>query len=140
MKEKIAAAFVCMLLSVAGGAAAQQSGSIAPTTGAAEVPAASSAHDAEAAAAVQPEEKPAKPAGKTTRRVPPGSQLDTVQTCRVHGQRTMEFIDQMTRSVQQARATSNPAQTRAALADVQAKLSQMKQHMTICMDRLAQAH
>jgi hypothetical protein len=138
MREKMAAAFVCMLLSAAG-AVAQQNGpsAAAPSTPGA---AASPARDAEAAAAVEPESQPAKPAAKTGKRVQPGSQLDTVQTCRVHGQRTMEFIDQMTRSVQQARATNSPAQQRAALADMQAKLSQMKQHMAICMERLAQAH
>ena len=141
MKERIAAAFVCMLLSAAG-AGAQQSGAGSTGPGTATTPAAtaSPSHDAQATASVQARPEASQPAAKASHKVPPGSALDTTRTCRVHGQRTMEFIDQMTADVQRARMTRDPAQTRAALDRMQATLSQMKQHLSICMERLAEAH
>ena len=132
MREMITAVFVCILLSTAG-AVAEQSGAAAPAQ-------ASAAPEAAAPAAAQPGSEAAKPATKASKRVAPGSELTTLQTCRVHTQRTMEFIDQLNASIQQARVTRSAAETRAALDRMQMTVNQMKQHMSICMERLAQSH
>jgi hypothetical protein len=129
-----------MLLSAAG-AAAQQSGTAATGAGTLAAPAQVSAPAPEAAQpAAESGSEAAKPAAKASRRVPPGSELNTLQTCRVHTQRSMEFIDQLNASIQQARLTRSAAETRAALDRMQSTVNQMKQHMSICMERLAQSH
>ena len=61
---------------------------------------------------------------------------DMMKGCQEHCQATTKSIDQLTRTIDEAKASNDPAKMRAALDQAGKPLSDMKQHMTMCMNMM----
>lgn len=67
----------------------------------------------------------------------PQSMDDMRQGCRTHCQATTTSIDQLTKQIEEARQSNDPAQMRAALDAAQKPLTEMKDHMGMCMNMMS---
>ena len=65
------------------------------------------------------------------------SMPDMMKGCQEHCQSTSKTIDQLTRTIDAAKASNDPAKMRAALDQAQMPLAEMKQHMTGCMSMMS---
>jgi hypothetical protein len=54
--------------------------------------------------------------------------------CREHCQATTKSIDQMTKTIDEAKASNDPVKMRAVLDQAQKPLAEMKNHMSMCMN------
>jgi len=55
-----------------------------------------------------------------------------MKDCKEHHQSAMKSIDQMTKMMNGAKQSNDPAKMRAALDQGQKQLGEMKEHMTMC--------
>lgn len=62
---------------------------------------------------------------------------DMMKGCREHCQATTKSIDQMTKMMDEAKASNDPAKMRAALDQAQKPLAAMKEHMNMCMNMMS---
>lgn len=60
------------------------------------------------------------------------SMNDMMKECRTHCQATTTSIDQLTKRMEEAKRSDDPAQMRAALDEAQKPLTEMKDHMAMC--------
>jgi len=67
----------------------------------------------------------------------PKSMDDMMKECRTHCQTTTATLDQLTRQMDNAKQSNDPAQMRTALDAVQKPLAEMKDHMTGCMGMMS---
>ena len=65
------------------------------------------------------------------------SMPDMMKSCQEHCQVTSKTIDQLTRTIDDAKASNDPATMRAALDQVQQPLADMKGHMNGCMSMMS---
>ncbi|HEY9466426.1 MAG TPA: hypothetical protein VIR54_25190 [Vicinamibacterales bacterium] len=65
------------------------------------------------------------------------SMADMMKNCQEHCQTTSKTIDQLTRTIDDAKASNDPAKMRAALDQAQKPLAQMKEHMNGCMNMMS---
>lgn len=56
--------------------------------------------------------------------------------CREHCEATTKSIDQMTKTMAEARQSNDPAKMRAALDQAQKPLGEMQEHMKMCMNMM----
>jgi len=64
--------------------------------------------------------------------------MDTMmQECRSHCQETTASIEQLTKRMDEAKQSHDPARMRAALDEAQQPLAEMKEHMTMCMNMMS---
>lgn len=61
---------------------------------------------------------------------------DMMKGCREHCQATTKSIDQVTKTIDEAKASNDPAKMRAALDQAQKPLADMKNHMSMCMNMM----
>ncbi|MBA3767845.1 MAG: hypothetical protein H0W99_12835 [Acidobacteria bacterium] len=61
---------------------------------------------------------------------------DMMKGCKEHCQKTMTSIDQTTTTMAQARQSNDPAQMRSALEQGEKSLTEMKDHMSMCMNMM----
>jgi hypothetical protein len=61
---------------------------------------------------------------------------DMMRGCRTHCQATTTSIDQLMKQMDEAKQSNDPAQMRAALDEAQKPLTEMKDHMTMCMNMM----
>ncbi|MBY0507759.1 MAG: hypothetical protein K2X03_27855 [Bryobacteraceae bacterium] len=61
---------------------------------------------------------------------------DMMKNCREHCQRTTGMIDQLTKQMDEARQSNDPAKMRSALEGAQKPLAEMKDHMSMCMNMM----
>lgn len=61
---------------------------------------------------------------------------DMMKECQTHCQATTTSIDQLTKRMDEAKQSNDPAQMRAALDEVQKPLTEMKDHITTCMNMM----
>lgn len=57
---------------------------------------------------------------------------EMMKDCKEHHQSAMKSIDQMTKMMDGAKQSNDPAKMRAALDQSQKQLGEMKEHMTMC--------
>jgi seryl-tRNA synthetase len=57
---------------------------------------------------------------------------EMMKDCKEHHQSAMKSIDQMTKMMDGAKQSNDPAKMRAALDQGQKQLGEMKEHMTMC--------
>ena len=65
------------------------------------------------------------------------SMPDMMKNCQEHCQATSKTIDQLTRTIDEAKASNDHAKMRAALDQTQKSLAQMKEHMSGCMNMMS---
>ena len=65
------------------------------------------------------------------------STADMMKNCQEHCQATSRTIDQLARTIDEAKASNDPAKMRAALDQVQKPLADMKGHMNGCMSMMS---
>ena len=65
------------------------------------------------------------------------SMPDMMKSCQEHCQATSKTIDQLTRTIDEAKVSNDPAKMRAALDQTQKPLAQMKEHMNGCMNMMS---
>jgi hypothetical protein len=65
------------------------------------------------------------------------SMADMMKGCQEHCQTTSKTIDQLTRTIDEAKASNDPAKMRAALDQAQKPLADMKAHMDGCMNMMS---
>jgi predicted RNase H-like nuclease (RuvC/YqgF family) len=61
---------------------------------------------------------------------------DMMAACREHCQATSNSIDQLNKTIDEAKRSNDPAKMRAALESVQKPLTDMKNHMSMCMSMM----
>jgi len=61
---------------------------------------------------------------------------DIMAECRKHCEATSGMIDQLNRTIDEAKKSSDPGKMRTALESVQKPLTDMKNHMSMCMSRM----
>lgn len=83
-----------------------------------------------AAAAQQTTDKPPQKSGQM-------SMGDMMSGCREHCQATMKSMEQMHKTMEEAKASNDPAKMRAALDQAQKPLADMKEHMGMCMNMMS---
>jgi hypothetical protein len=62
---------------------------------------------------------------------------DMRKECRTHCQATTTSLDRLTKRIDEAKQSNDPAQMRAALDEAQKPLAEMKNHMTMCMNMMS---
>lgn len=77
-------------------------------------------------------QQPAKPAQKMDQM----SMGDMMKGCREHCQTTMKSMSQLSKTIDDAKASNDPAKMRTALDQAQRPLTEMKQHMETCMQMM----
>jgi hypothetical protein len=75
-----------------------------------------------------PQQQPA-----TAQERPQMSMEGMMKGCREHCEQTSASIDRLTKTIDEAKQSNDPAQMRAALDQAQKPLGEMKQHMDMCM-------
>jgi small-conductance mechanosensitive channel len=65
------------------------------------------------------------------------SMADMIKGCQEHCQATSKTIDQLTQTIDEAKASNDPVKMRAALDQAQKPLADMKQHMSGCMNMMS---
>ena len=65
------------------------------------------------------------------------SMADMMKSCQEHCQSTSKTIDQLTRTIDEARTSNDPAKMRAALDQAQKPLADMKEHMSMCTNMMS---
>jgi hypothetical protein len=65
------------------------------------------------------------------------SMPDMMRSCQEHCQSTSKTIDQLSRTIDKAKASNDPAKMRAALDQAQKPLADMKQYMAGCMSMMS---
>lgn len=83
-----------------------------------------------AAAAHQRTDKPSQKTGQM-------SMDDMMTGCREHCQANMKSIDQMEKTMADAQASNDPAKMRAALEQARKPLTDMREHMSMCMNMMS---
>jgi len=78
-----------------------------------------------------PQQKPA-----TMQDKPQMSMDGMMKGCQEHCQQTSASIDQLMKSMDEAKQSNDPAKMRAALDQAQKPLADMKQHMNMCMNMM----
>lgn len=74
---------------------------------------------------------------QSSQRGQPMSMADMMKNCQEHCQSTSKTIDQLTRTIDEAKASNDPAKMRAALDQAQKPLAQVKEHMNGCMSMMS---
>lgn len=77
------------------------------------------------------QQKPSTMQGK-----PEMSMDGMMKGCREHCEQTSASIDQLTKTMDEAKQSNDPAKMRAALDQAQKPLTDMKQHMSMCMNMI----
>ncbi len=85
--------------------------------------------------------KPQTPSGQQkqtplTPRTQTMSMPDMMKSCQEHCQATSKTIDQLTRTIEEAKTSNDPAKMRAALDQAQQPLTDMKEHMNMCRNMM----
>lgn len=80
--------------------------------------------------AQQTRDKPSQKSGQM-------SMDDMMAGCREHCQANMKSMEQMEKTIADARALNDPAKMRAALDQAQKPLADMKEHMNMCMNMMS---
>lgn len=80
--------------------------------------------------AQQPQQKPQQQPGQMM------SMDNMMKGCREHCEATTKSIDQMTKTMADARQSNDPAKMRAALDQAQKPLGEMQEHMKMCMNMM----
>lgn len=62
---------------------------------------------------------------------------EMMKECKEHHQSAMKSIDQMTKMMEGAKQSNDPAKMRAALDQSQKQLGEMKEHMTMCENMMS---
>jgi hypothetical protein len=91
------------------------------------------------AAALAQQPGATKPAQQTTQQQSHQKQMsmdDMMKGCREHCQSTMKSIDQMMKTMADAKASNEQAKMRAALDQAEKPLTDMRQHMNMCMSMM----
>jgi peptidoglycan hydrolase CwlO-like protein len=78
-----------------------------------------------------------QPQTPSTQRSQTMSMPDMMRSCQEHCQSTSNTIEQLSRTIDDAKASNDPAKMRAALDQAQKPLADMKQHMTGCMSMVS---
>jgi plastocyanin domain-containing protein len=65
------------------------------------------------------------------------SMQDMMANCREHCQKTSASIDQLLGRIDEAKKSNDPARLRSALDEVQKPLTEMKNHMNMCMSMMS---
>ena len=73
----------------------------------------------------------------STQRAQSMSMPDMMKNCQEHCQSTSKTIDQLTRTIDEAKSSNDPAKMRAALDQAQKPLADMKEHMNMCMNMMS---
>src|SRR2546426_6182561 len=60
-----------------------------------------------------------------------------IEECRTHCQATTTSIDQLTKRMEEAKQSNDPVQMRAALDEAQKPLTDMREHMAMCMNMMS---
>lgn len=81
----------------------------------------------------QQQSQPAKPQQTMDKMM---SMDDMMKSCREHCDKTMSSIDQTNATIEKAKQSNDPAQMRAALEQGQKSLTEMKDHMSMCMNMM----
>src|SRR5882724_7117602 len=68
------------------------------------------------------------------------SRDNMIKECRTHCQVTTTSIDQLTKRMETAKQSNDPVQMRAALDEAQKPLTDMKDHMAMCMNMMSMMH
>ena len=74
--------------------------------------------------------------GKPSQKADQMSMGDMMKGCREHCQATMKSISQLSTTIDDAKASNDPAKMRAALDQAQKPLTEMKRHMDMCMQMM----
>ena len=61
---------------------------------------------------------------------------EMMKECKEHHQSAMKSIDQMTKMMDGAKQSNDPAKMRAAIDQAQKQLIEMKEHMTMCRNMM----
>lgn len=61
-----------------------------------------------------------------------GASPEMMQECQKHRSEMTALVDQMSKTLTDAKELSNPEEMRAAMENVQSQLAEMKQHMDMC--------
>lgn len=61
---------------------------------------------------------------------------DMMKQCTEHHQAAMKSIDQMSKTMEGAKQSNDPAKMRTAMDQAQKQLAQMKEHMTMCRNMM----
>lgn len=73
----------------------------------------------------------------STQRTQTMSMPDMMKNCQEHCQATSKTIDQLTRTINEAKNSNDPGKMRAALDQAQKPLAEMKEHMNMCMNMMS---
>jgi hypothetical protein len=71
-----------------------------------------------------------------TQSKPQMSMDDMMKGCREHCEQTSASIDELMKTMDEAKQSNDPAKMRAALDQAQKPLADMKQHMNMCMNMM----
>jgi len=86
------------------------------------------------ASALAQQDQQQKPS--TTQAKPQMSMDDMMKGCREHCKQTSASIDRMMQTMDEAKQSNDPAKMHAALDQAQTPLTEMKQHMSMCMNMM----
>lgn len=64
------------------------------------------------------------------------SMRDMMQGCQQHCQRTQQSIDQLSKTLEEAKQSNDAAKMRSTLEQAQKPLAEMKEHMSMCMNMM----
>lgn len=78
-----------------------------------------------------PQQKPS-----TTQEKPQMSMDNMMKGCREHCQQTTASIDRLMQTMEEAEQSNDLAKMRAALDEAQKPLTEMKEHMSMCMNMM----
>jgi hypothetical protein len=65
---------------------------------------------------------------------------DMMKQCRSHCRQTTASIDKTMKQMNEAKQSNDPAKMRAVIDDAEKNLSEMKNHMSMCMDMMQKMH
>jgi hypothetical protein len=82
------------------------------------------------------EKQPPSPSGQM-KSMEKLSMDDMMKDCMKHHQATMKSIDQMSKMMEGAKQSNDPAKMRTAIDQAQKQLAEMKEHMSKCGDMMS---
>lgn len=77
-----------------------------------------------------------QPSGQTSQKGSSMKMSDMVKQCRTHCEQSTAAINQSRKDIEAAEQSNDPVKMRAALADVDKRLTEMSQHMTMCINMM----
>jgi uncharacterized membrane-anchored protein YhcB (DUF1043 family) len=82
------------------------------------------------------QQRQSQPQGEKKKMMDNMSMDEMMKECRKHCEATTNSIDQMTKTMDEARQSNDPAKMRSALDAAQTPLAEMKNHMSMCMNMM----